>query len=120
MQVNSNAMNLADYRSEIKPCPMCSSRTPSAAMDIALSGKVCKLCLGQGFIAMCKNCNGTGIYRGRTVWDGGRNEHSSTCTPCGGSGVFPVKKPADWKDPVMAKDAVPVVDESAKETAVQT
>lgn len=99
MQVNSNTVNLADYRGTIKPCPLCYARTPAAKLEAAMTGKACRMCMGHEFVAKCKNCGGTGQYTGRTVWDGGRSEHKSTCTPCGGTGVFPVRKPKDWKDP---------------------
>jgi len=96
MPINDNSMNLAKYRGEVKPCPLCTNRPPNAALDAMLSGKACRLCKGHGFVAMCTNCNGTGIYQGTTVWDGGLNPHQSTCNPCGGAGVFAVRKPADW------------------------
>lgn len=100
MQINSNEMDLSKYRGQIKPCLLCSSLPVSAKLDHVSSGVVCKMCLGQLFIAICTNCGGTGKYNGKTVWDGGMNDHYSTCTPCGGTGVFPVKKPADWKEPL--------------------
>jgi hypothetical protein len=93
MHINDNTVNLQQYKGEVKPCPLCSGRTPDAALDALTSGRACKLCFGKQFVAMCLNCDGTGQFRGRTVWDGGRSEHTSTCTPCGGSGVFPASKP---------------------------
>jgi hypothetical protein len=98
MNVNNNSMDLSLYRGEVRPCPLCSNLTPIAKLDRLSSGKVCTMCLGNGYIAMCKNCDGTGQYSGRTVWDGGRSEHKSTCNPCGGKGAFPARKPAGWVD----------------------
>jgi uncharacterized UBP type Zn finger protein len=103
MQINDNTMNLAQYRGEVRACPLCSNRTPNAALDALTSGKVCKLCLGHKFVAICLNCGGTGQCKGRSVWDGGRSEHTSTCMPCGGSGVFPVNRPENWADPAPNK-----------------
>ena len=98
MNVNSNEINLAQYKGEVKPCPLCGQRSRSAAVELILSGKACVLCMDQKFVAICTNCDGSGIFRGRTVWDGGRSEHSSTCSPCGGKGVFPTRRPKDWVD----------------------
>lgn len=106
MHVNDNAINLADYKGTVKPCPICSTRTKSAAMDTLMSGRACKVCLGHGYVADCKNCGGTGLYKGRTVWDGGRSEHTSTCTPCGGQGVFATKKPDNWVEPPVAEEVI--------------
>jgi hypothetical protein len=97
MNVNNNDISLDRFKGEIKPCPLCSNRTPSAALDALTSGRACTMCMGQGSIAMCTNCEGTGSYKGRTIWDGGRNEHASTCTPCGGKGCFPSRIPASAK-----------------------
>lgn len=98
MAINDNTLDLSKYRGEVRKCPLCSGQTPSAVMDALTSGRACKLCLGQKFVAMCKNCDGTGQFKGSTVWDGGRSQHMSTCTPCGGKGVYPVRKPKDWVD----------------------
>ena len=115
MNINDNTISLAQYKGKIRRCPLCGSRTPSAALDALTSGKVCSMCLGHQFVAMCKNCDGTGSYKGRTVWDGGRSEHASTCTPCGGKGAFPCNKPKDWIDP----KPIPVPDPVVIETAVK-
>ena len=103
MAINDNTISLQQYKGEIRPCPLCSARTPNAALDALTSGRACKLCMGHSYVAMCNNCEGTGIYKGRTIWDGGRSEQSSTCTPCGGSGVFATRKPYDWVPPAEAK-----------------
>lgn len=105
MSVNSNEINLAEYRGEIKRCPLCTSRTPDAALDALTSGRTCRLCLGQTFVAMCKLCDGKGQQTDKSIWDGGRSNHTSTCGPCGGSGVFPVKRPENWVDADADADA---------------
>src|ERR1039457_2428346 len=98
MNVNDNTLDLSKYRGATKRCPLCSNLPDAAKLDAATSGRVCRLCLGQCFVAACTNCDGTGQYKGSTIWDGGKSPHISVCTPCGGTGVFPVKKPTDWKD----------------------
>jgi DnaJ-class molecular chaperone len=98
MAINDNSLDLSKYRGTVKPCPVCSSRSDAAKLEALMSAKACKVCFGHGFVAMCINCKGTGMFSGSTVWDGGRSEHKSTCTPCGGAGMFPVKRPADWVD----------------------
>ena len=100
MNVNDNSLDLAQYKGMVKPCPLCSRRSPDAAMDALTSGKSCRLCLGHQFVATCTNCDGTGQFKGRTVWDGGRSEHTSVCTPCGGTGVFATRKPDNYVEPV--------------------
>ena len=107
MQVNNNSMDVASYRGEIKRCPLCSSQSPDAAFDALNSGKACRMCMGHKFIAICTNCDGTGQFKGSTIWDGGKSPHTSTCTPCGGTGVFPTKKPANWVES-KAVESIPV------------
>jgi hypothetical protein len=106
MPINSNEINLQSYKGPIRACPLCSNRPPNAALDALLSGKACSLCLGHKFVSTCLNCDGTGVYKGRTVWDGGKSEHSSTCTPCGGKGVYATKKPDDWQEPAPVEAKV--------------
>lgn len=108
MAINDNSINLSQHKGEIRRCPLCTRQSPDAALDALTSGKACKLCFGQGFVSMCKNCDGTGQFKGRTIWDGGRSEHVSVCSPCGGTGAFATKKPADWVDhpPVDAPKVV--------------
>ena len=97
-KINDNNLDLGKYRGEVRRCPLCGSRTPSAAVDAMTSGRACRMCFGHGFVAVCTNCAGTGQYKGTSVWDGGRSEHTSTCTPCGGQGVYATRKPASWVD----------------------
>jgi len=98
--VNDNTINLSKFRGPVRPCPMC---RPG---DELLRGmQSCRLCLGNRFVAKCLNCDGTGMYSGRSPWDGGRSEQSSTCDKCGGQGVFPAKRPADWPDEEVASAA---------------
>jgi len=103
MQINDNSMDIKRYKGPISPCPLCSRQSPDAALDALTSGRACRLCFGKQFISHCLNCQGTGQYSGRTVWDGGRSEHKSTCTPCGGAGVYPAQKPKDWDDAKWAE-----------------
>lgn len=85
--INNNTMDLAQFRGPVRKCPFC---LPD---QIALRS-ACSKCFGQGFIAHCLNCDGTGQFKGASVWDGGRSSHTSTCTPCGGLGFFPHRGPA--------------------------
>jgi hypothetical protein len=98
MAINDNSLDLSKYRGKISPCPVCSKRSDAAKVEALMAAKACKTCFGQGFVAACTNCKGTGMFSGSTVWDGGRSEHRSTCPPCGGAGMFPIKKPVDWVD----------------------
>jgi len=118
MAINDNSLDLSKYRGTVSPCPVCNKRSDAAKMESLMSAKACKTCFGQGFVAACTNCGGTGMFSGSTVWDGGRSEHKSTCTPCGGAGMFPTKKPADWVDKVdetveVKGDEVAAVPDSA-------
>lgn len=96
MPINDNSININQYKGLVEPCPLCYRHTPDAALDALMSGKSCRLCFGKTFIAHCLNCHSTGLFTGGSVWDGGRSQHTSTCGPCGGNGVFPAPKPADW------------------------
>ena len=119
MPINDNKMDLAEYKGKVKPCPLCSNRPQSAALDALTSGRACTMCLGHGFVSECTNCQGTGQFKGRTVWDSGRAEHISTCTPCGGKGAYATRKPADW--PTTSSDPVSgVAPEVAKEVIDNT
>lgn len=91
--INSNTVNLAQYRGTITRCPMCNIGT-------TMQGRSCKLCFDRKFVARCLRCNGTGLQTQGSIWDGGRTEHRSTCGACGGSGYFPVNRPKDWKDEI--------------------
>ena len=97
--INSNTISMAEYKGPISRCPMCRP-------EETLLGRACKWCMGNGFIAKCLNCDGTGKFKGRTAWDGGKNPHESTCGPCAGNGVFPARKPADWVDQEPATKSV--------------
>ena len=105
MNVNDNTLDISKYRGPVSPCPLCSTLSDAAKLDAMSSGRVCNLCLGRKFIAHCLNCHGTGQFAGTTVWDGGRSPHTSTCTPCGGTGVFAVAQPADWDQAKWDADA---------------
>lgn len=95
LQINNNTIDLARYRGVIRRCPHC---TPERLLSDP-SGKTCASCLGHGFVAMCKNCGGDGLYKGSaSAFGGGDVPHMSTCNPCGGTGMFAVRKPEGWKD----------------------
>lgn len=80
-----NHIDLAQYRGEITVCPFCK---PAAR----LNGLHCDRCMDRGYIAKCTNCDATGVSTSAAVWDGGKTSHSATCTPCGGTGSYPVTK----------------------------
>lgn len=106
--VDPNAIDLSKFRGAVERCPQCfvpkqvvregKKVTIVMADELRLSGTTCRLCMDQRFVAKCTNCDGTGKYNGKTVWDGGQNDHVTTCNPCGGAGFFPTKKPKDWQD----------------------
>jgi hypothetical protein len=105
LPINDNSINLSKYRGQIKRCPICTpanaskERVDSIQIERLTLGKACSVCLGHGFVAVCKNCSGTGIYQGSAISFGGSDvPHQSACNPCGASGFFAVRKPADWTD----------------------
>jgi len=80
-----NAINLSEYKGSIAPCRYCRP-------EETLLGRTCQYCLGQGHLAQCLNCHGTGKFTGGSIWDGGRSTHTSTCNICGGKGTFPARE----------------------------
>jgi hypothetical protein len=95
LSINDNTIRLEKYRGAIKRCPHC---TPERILNDPL-GRGCNTCLGHGFVAVCTNCAGTGIYKGNAIaFGGGDVPHQSACNPCGASGFFAVRKPANWDD----------------------
>lgn len=118
MALNENTMDLSQFKGEVIRCPEC--RTPMGA-QLAANRTACKVCMNRGFIAKCTNCDATGLYKGKSVWDGGRSDHASVCTPCGGSGSFPVNKPKDWdarEHDVNPNDAPVCTDPQALASAI--
>ena len=81
---NNNEVKLSDYKGEVIPCPYCKK-------EEVLMGTACKWCLGNFYLAKCTNCGTTGKETKGALWDGGRSKHTSTCTPCGGTGYFPAR-----------------------------
>src|ERR1700733_2999795 len=115
MPINDNSIQIDKYKGPVDPCPLCYHKSPDAALDALMSGKACRLCFGKKFIAHCLNCHSTGQHVAGSVWDGGKTSHTSVCAPCGGTGVFPAPKPADWDNggkekydaAVIARNAAP-------------
>jgi len=127
LPINDNSIDLSKYRGRIQRCPDCtiSNRTKEQADAVRAErvtlGRACTTCLGHGFVAVCTNCNGTGIYKGSAVaFGGGDNPHQSACNPCGASGYFAVRRPADWKDdePAVQPDAQSVAQPVASQEVV--
>jgi hypothetical protein len=115
LPINDNSLDLSRYRGKITRCPVCQpvnkskEQTDAVRMERITLGKACLVCLGRGFVAICKNCGGDGIYKGSaSAFGGGDVPHHSTCNPCSGTGMFAVNQPADWKDdtPVAAQEVV--------------
>jgi len=105
LQINDNTLDLRKYRGKISRCPQCAlGNRPSAVADAVRAermtlGRACTVCLGRGFVAICTNCGGDGIYKGSAAaFGGGDVPHHSACNPCGSTGYFAVNQPADWKD----------------------
>lgn len=92
MAINDNSMDLSKYKGAVVACPFCPPIT-----DQLTTRAACTKCLGHRFISLCLNCDHTGQYKGSTIWDGGKNAHTSTCSPCGGTGFFPARGPATAK-----------------------
>ena len=47
--------------------------------------------MSRGYVAVCLNCDGTGLHTAKSVWDG-KSDHTSTCNLCGGRGLFPASE----------------------------
>jgi len=101
--INDNSMDLRQYKGPVRVCEFCKP-------EATLLGQACPWCFAQGYLAMCLNCNGTGKHTEGAVWDGGKSSHTSTCTPCGGKGVYPARASdyaAQMRVPETATYAVP-------------
>jgi DnaJ-class molecular chaperone len=113
LPINDNTLNLAKYKGRIHRCPHCNfsnqSRTDALKMEMLTLGKACATCMGRGFVADCLNCEATGMYKGSAAaFGGGDHMHASTCNYCGGTGMFAVNQPENWKDepPVAAQEVL--------------
>lgn len=115
LPVNDNTMHLERYRGTVRRCPHCNlssrskDKSDAIAADRMALGRACGTCLGRGFVADCLNCEATGMYKGSAAaFGGGDHLHASTCNYCGGTGMFAVNRPADWKDepPAPAEESV--------------
>ena len=105
LHINDNTLDLSKYRGRIKRCPVCTPANASKATVDSIQierltlGKACSVCLGRGFVAECRNCGASGIYKGSAIsFGGGDVPHQSTCNPCSGTGFFAVNRPANWSD----------------------
>ena len=87
---------ISQYHGPISKCPICTNADPAKPMD-------CKNCFSRGFVAQCLLCGGKGQV---TIPVAGVEvgTMNSTCSACGGRGVFGVKRPADWEEPVPVED----------------
>ncbi len=66
----------------------------------------CKFCLGNGYVAACLPCGGTGIVNALAAWDG-KSKHGSTCLTCGGVKCIPARKEEwDAQEAQSAKESV--------------
>ena len=83
--MNDNTFDLSQCKGEVIPCPFCRPE------EVHL-GRACQHCMGHFYLAKCKNCNATGKETKGAAWDGGKSSHTSTCTPCGGTGYYPARK----------------------------
>ena len=100
-RADPNSINLADYKGDIRVCPFCKP------LD-RLSGRACNQCMSRGYVAVCLNCDGTGLHTAKSVWDG-KSDHTSTCNLCGGRGLFP----ASEREYVAAGNSLPVDDDGS-------
>lgn len=84
--------NISQYHGEVSECTCDLYRHPEKQGPTA-----CKLCYGRGFVAACKGCRGKGKNEVPVNGnDPSLGVMSSTCSLCGGIGMFGVNKPADW------------------------
>lgn len=107
--VNSNEINMAECKGTVRPCPYCKKE------DI-LSGRACAWCLSQRYVADCLKCDGTGLNHGRSVWDGGKSSHQSTCNYCGGKGMFPARA-KDYAPPVTVAELEAMTGQESRGTS---
>jgi DnaJ-class molecular chaperone len=115
LPINDNSIDLRKYRGKITRCPHCAikdiTKADSVIAERMSMGKSCPTCLGHGFVALCTNCGGDGVFKGTSAsFGGGDTPYHSACNPCGATGVFAVRKPADWKDEeISVSSPVPAV-----------
>jgi hypothetical protein len=104
-RADPNSINLSDYKGDIRICPFCKP------LD-RLGGRACNQCMSRGYVAVCLNCDGTGLHTAKSVWDG-KSDHTSTCNLCGGKGLFPASETdylASGGKPEVDDDGVDDVD----------
>lgn len=82
--------DISQFHGTVEKCKICTN-ADGEHMD-------CKNCFCRGYVAQCTLCGGKGqvCIPVAGASDGTMN---STCSACGGRGVFGVRKPADWKEP---------------------
>jgi len=101
--VHDNTIPVSRYRGVVSPCRLCKP-------EEVLLGTACTACMGNGYTALCLNCNGTGSETMDAVW-GSKTKHSSTCNICGGKGVLPARKteyhPAPGADAEPSRELLP-------------
>lgn len=82
------------YHGEIRPCSCGLYEHPERVGE-----RACRMCFGRGFVAECLRCGGKGMLEvAVNGTDLSLGAMSSTCSPCGGLGVYGVNKPADWEE----------------------
>jgi len=75
--------SLTKYYGEVRKCEMCLPK-------LNIHSQFCTWCFGRGYLATCLNCDGKGKLR--VPVGGSIGEMDSTCTYCGGKGVFPASE----------------------------
>jgi DnaJ-class molecular chaperone len=86
--------NISQYHGEVRLCDCGIYEHPERQTE-----RACRMCFGRGFVAECKACQGKG--KNEVAVNGSDKAlgvMASTCTPCGGIGVYGVPKPADWDE----------------------
>ena len=85
---------ISQYHGDIRPCDCGIYEHPEKQGE-----RACRQCFARGFVAECKACGGKG--RNEVPVNGTDKSlgmMASTCSPCGGTGVYGVPKPADWEE----------------------
>lgn len=85
--------SISQYHGQVRKCDCGIADNPEK-----MGERACRICFGRGFVAECLACEGKGQTLQKMA--GGPGTMTATCTPCGGVGVYGVRKPEDWAEPM--------------------
>lgn len=97
--------NISKFHGAVRPCSCGAYDKETGKVNPEKSGdRACRFCFGRGFVAACLGCEGKG--RNEVPVNGNDKKlgvMASTCSPCGGMGIYGVNKPKDWSDEPVAE-----------------